>query len=105
MSSDPARERDLEHRFERRTGRRIVVGAILGTALGAIVGLIVGAFVFRPWTPGHWAMTLALAILGGGIAMVQGGLAGLESTDPMDGQQPLGDGEGWTSPEKDERSA
>jgi hypothetical protein len=108
MSADPRRERDLERRVGRRTGRRIAVGAIIGTVVGAVAGLIVGAIVFEPWSAGHWAMTLALAILVGGIAMVQGGLAGLDAADPgsepTHGGDPLRD-ERWTSPEQDDGSA
>jgi F0F1-type ATP synthase assembly protein I len=107
MSMDPAEERDRERRFERRTGRRLTVGAIVGTMVGAMVGLIVGAVVFDPWGPGHWAMILALAILGGGIMMVQGGLAGLEQVDPgaepSQREDPVRGPEGWTSPERDDR--
>lgn len=101
-------ERDRERRLERRTGRRILLGAVVGTLLGAALGLLVGAFVFEPWTAAHWTMGLAGAILGGGIAMVQGGLAGLESGDPgaepSTQRDPLRDQRGWTSHERDERS-
>jgi len=97
-----------ERRLERRTGRRMVVGGVVGAVIGAALGLLVGAFVVDPWTPAHWAMALGGVILGGGIAMVQGGLTGLEAVDPgaepssMD--DPIRDESGWTSPERDARN-
>jgi hypothetical protein len=54
-------------------------------------------------------MALAGAILLGGIAAVQGGLAGLEPVDPgsepSNQADPLRDDDRWVSPERDERSA
>jgi hypothetical protein len=54
-------------------------------------------------------MGFAGAILGGGIALVQGGMTGLEAVnpgaEPYERQHPVGDDDGWTSPERDERSA
>lgn len=55
---------------------------IVGTLVGGSLGLLVGAFVFDPWTAAHWTMAFAGAILGGGIALVQGGITGLEATQP-----------------------
>jgi hypothetical protein len=100
-------EQDREGRVKRRTGRRVVVGGIIGTVIGAGVGLLIGAFIFDPWTAGHWAIAVALAILGGGIGMVQGGLSGLESVDPgaepSTVRDPVRDEKRWTSRERDER--
>jgi predicted phage tail protein len=86
VAEDPMRERDRERRFERRTRPRIVVAGAVGVVVGAILGAIVGAIVFDVGTAAFWAMVLAGAILVGGIAMVQGGMAALGSTDP--GQEP-----------------
>jgi len=101
-------DRDREHRVQRRTGRRIVVGAIVGAVAGAIVGLIAGALIFEPGNVAFWTMGLGGAILGGGIAFVQGGFAGLESVnpgnEPFEHDEPLEDGGGsWTSTERDDR--
>jgi MFS family permease len=100
-------ERDREHRIGRRTGRRMLIGGVVGTALGAALGLLVGAFVVAPWTAAHWAIAFAGAILGGGIALVQGGLAGLEPVNPgaeaSGDADPLRDATGWTSVERNER--
>jgi len=100
-------ERERERRLRRRTGRRILVGGVVGAVIGGALGLLIGAFLFDPWTPAHWAMALAGVILGGGIAMVQGGLMGLEPVDPgaepSNLQDPIRDENGWTSPERDRR--
>ncbi len=91
------RERDHEHRLERRTGRRILIAGILGTVGGAVLGLVVGAIIFEPGNVAFWTMGVAGAILVGGIAMVQGGFAGLEATDP--GHEPSN----VTDPLRDDR--
>jgi hypothetical protein len=105
-------ERDRERRFERRGGRRVLAGGIIASIVGTILGWVAGALILRPWGAGDWAMTLAGAILIGGFGFVIGGLSSLEPVDP--GAEPYAsdasdattpDGRGWTSPERDERSA
>jgi hypothetical protein len=105
-------ETDRERRFERRGGRRLVAGGIIATIVGAVLGWIAGALIFTPWGVGDWAMTLAGAILIGGFGFVIGGMSSLEPVDP--GAEPYSpdgsdantpDGQAWTSPERDERSA
>lgn len=60
-----------------------MLGAIVGAALGAVAGSIVSDV----GTPAMWATTIAVAIFGGGLGAVWGGMSGLEN--PRPGREPL----------------
>jgi hypothetical protein len=98
---------ERERKVERRAVRRVAGAAVLGALIGALLGLATGAAIFAPWNAGDWTMALAGAILGGGIASVQGGLSGLESVnpgrEPAEHDRPVREVRSWTSPERDER--
>lgn len=76
-----------ERRFERRAGRRIAVGLVIGMVVGAALGAVVGTLASDTGTVLMWAMVIAGAIFGGGLAAVWSGMSGLES--PRPGREPL----------------